>query len=249
VALASAMASASVSKRNTGATGPKVSSARTASRGDVGQHGGGVEALADARCRRPPPRALGQRVGHMASTLAMACSSISGPWFTPASKPLPTLMAAALAASFSTKRVVHAGLHVEAVGADAGLAGVAVLADHRAFDGAVEVGVVEDDEGRVAAQLQADLLDRRRALRARMRPTSVRAGERQVAHHVAGCTAPCRSRSSLAASAGDRCSARPAGMPARCASSATARADSGVCFGRLDDHRAARGQCREPPCA
>jgi hypothetical protein len=28
-------------------------------------------------------------------------------------------------------------------------------------------------------------------------------------------------------------------MPARCASSATARADSGVCFGRLDDHRAA----------
>ena len=29
----------------------------------------------------------------------------------------------------------------------------------------------------------------------------------------------------------------PAGMPARCASSATASADSGVCSARLDDHR------------
>jgi hypothetical protein len=50
--------------------------------------------------------------------------------------------------------VVHAVLHIEAVGAHAGLAGVAVLADHRAFHRRVEVGVVEHDEGRVAAQFQ-----------------------------------------------------------------------------------------------
>jgi hypothetical protein len=84
----------------------------------------------------------------------MAWSSISGPWLTPASKPLPTLMPAGLGGQLLDEGVVHAFLHVEAVGADAGLAGVAVLADHRAFDGAVDVGVVEHDEGRVAAQLQ-----------------------------------------------------------------------------------------------
>ena len=45
--------------------------------------------------------------------------------------------------------------------------------DQRAFDGGIEVGVVEDDEGRVAAQLQAELLDRRRALRHQLLPISV----------------------------------------------------------------------------
>ena len=54
------------------------------------------------------------------------------------------------------ERVVDAVLHVEAVGADAGLAGVAELGGDRAFDRRVEVGVVEDDERRVAAELQRD---------------------------------------------------------------------------------------------
>ena len=52
-----------------------------------------------------------------------------------------------------------AALHERAIGAHAGLAGVAVLGDHGALDGAVEVGVVEDDEGCVAAQFERDLLD------------------------------------------------------------------------------------------
>ncbi len=50
--------------------------------------------------------------------------------------------------------VVDAVLYVDAVGTDAGLPGVAVLGDHRALDRRIQIGVVEDDEGCVAAQLQ-----------------------------------------------------------------------------------------------
>ena len=42
-------------------------------------------------------------------------------------------------------------VHVEAVGRRARLADVAHLGDHRPFDGGVDVGVVEDQERRVAA--------------------------------------------------------------------------------------------------
>jgi len=74
------------------------------------------------------------------------------------------LDAAGLGGQLLHEAVVDAGLHVEAVGADAGLAGIAVFADHRAFDRGVDVGIVEDDEGGVAAEFQADPLHRRRAL-------------------------------------------------------------------------------------
>src|SRR5690606_14001818 len=46
--------------------------------------------------------------------------------------------------------VVDAGLHEDAVGAHAGLAAIAEFRRERALDGEVEVGIVEDDEGRVA---------------------------------------------------------------------------------------------------
>ena len=49
---------------------------------------------------------------------------------------------------------VHRLLHVQAIRADAGLAGVAVLAGKRAFDSGVDVGVFKDDEGRIAAEFQ-----------------------------------------------------------------------------------------------
>jgi len=54
--------------------------------------------------------------------------------------------------------VVDRVLHEHPVRRDAGLAGVAELADDRAGDGLVEVGVVEDDERRVAAELERHLL-------------------------------------------------------------------------------------------
>ena len=63
------------------------------------------------------------------------------------------------------KLVVHPVLHIDAVGAHAGLARIAVLAGHGAFYGAVDVGIVKHDEGRVAAQFEGNFLHRGCALR------------------------------------------------------------------------------------
>ena len=57
------------------------------------------------------------------------------------------------------ERVVHLLVHVEAVGRGAGLAHVAHLGDHGALDRGVDVGVLEDDERRVAAELHRRLDD------------------------------------------------------------------------------------------
>ena len=88
---------------------------------------------------------------------------------TPASAPLPTFSLLDRLGELVGKRVVDAVLNQEAVGADAGLAGVAVLRRHGALHRRVEIGVVEDDERRVAAEFEAELLDRRRALRHQQR--------------------------------------------------------------------------------
>ena len=60
--------------------------------------------------------------------------------------------------------VVDAVLHIDAVGADAGLAGVAEFRDDGAGDGGFDVGIVEDEEGRVAAEFERDALHRSGAL-------------------------------------------------------------------------------------
>ena len=65
---------------------------------------------------------------------------------------------------FFGKTVIHAVLHIQAVGADAGLPGVAEFRGQRAFHGFVEVGIVKDDKRRVTAQLQRHFLDVFRAL-------------------------------------------------------------------------------------
>ena len=52
----------------------------------------------------------------------------------------------------------HRAVHQEPVGGGARLAHVAHLGDHRAVDGGVDVGVLEDQERRVAAELHADPL-------------------------------------------------------------------------------------------
>ena len=106
---------------------------------------------------------------------------MSGPCVTPASVPSPTF-------SFDSVRelrdegVVNAVLHVDAVGADAGLAHVAELGHDRALDRRVDIGVVEDDERRVAAELQRDLLHRSRRLAHEQLADLGRAGEGDEAH-------------------------------------------------------------------
>ncbi len=116
------------------------------------------------------------------STFLSAAASISGPCSVSPARPSPTRSFCTAATSFCGERLVHALLHQQPVRADAGLAGVAVLAGDRARDRRIEVGVVEHDERRVAAELERHLLHRPRALRHQQLADLGRAGEGQLAH-------------------------------------------------------------------
>ena len=83
---------------------------------------------------------------------------------------------------FSDEGIVDLVLHVEPVGADAGLTHVAEFREHRALDRGVDVGVVEDDERRVAAELEPDLLHRRGGLPHQQFADFRRAGEADETH-------------------------------------------------------------------
>ncbi len=88
---------------------------------------------------------------------------------------------------FFGKAVVNAVLHVQAVGADAGLPGVAELRGQRPFHGFIKVGIVKDDKRRVAPQLQRHFFDVFRALGHQLAANFGRAGKGEFAHQrVAG---------------------------------------------------------------
>src|SRR3546814_17139718 len=82
--------------------------------------------------------------------------------------------------------LVDGALNVEAVGAQAVLPGGGELRLHRLVHGAAEVGVGKTDEGGVAAELQAQALDARRALRIEQPADLRRAGEGERAHAGVG---------------------------------------------------------------
>ena len=116
--------------------------------------------------------------------------------------------------------VVDAVLHQDAVGADAGLAGVAELAGQGAGHRLIEIGVVEHDEGGVAAQLQAQPLDGVGGLAHQQRAHAGRSGEGDLGDHgVAGQLAPMASGRPVTTFS------TPFGSPARSASSASASAE------------------------
>ena len=62
-----------------------------------------------------------------------------------------------------SKRVVNASLHVQPVRTDAGLASIAVFGNDGSFNGGIEIGIIKDDEGCIAAELQGKLLYRGRS--------------------------------------------------------------------------------------
>ena len=78
--------------------------------------------------------------------------------------------------------VIDALLHIDPVGADAGLAVVAELALDRAFDRRIQIGVVEHDEGGVAAQLHRAFHHLIGGLPQQRSAHLGRAGEGQLAH-------------------------------------------------------------------
>ena len=106
-------------------------------------------------------------------TFSTALLWMSGPCVMPSSKPLPTchiseisrrdtdLERVDLLDKTAAELGVDRRVDEEAVHADAGLAARAELAGDRAVDGRVNVGVVEHNEGSIAAELERKLLERR----------------------------------------------------------------------------------------
>ena len=88
-------------------------------------------------------------------------------------------------------------LDQHAVRTHTGLPHVPVLRRDRAGNGRLEIGVVEDDEGGVPAELEAYLLDRPRALLHELLPDLGGAGEAELAND--------RARGHLAADLGPTC--------------------------------------------
>ena len=100
------IASASSLKRKSGATGPKISSRAMRMSGVTSATMVGSKKVRPSACGLPPQtmRApLAVASASSSSTLATAAWSISGPWLTPSSTPLPTLSAETATASFSAK--------------------------------------------------------------------------------------------------------------------------------------------------
>ena len=64
-----------------------------------------------------------------------------------------------LGAKCSKKPVFDAALHIDAVGRDAGLAGIAEFGGKRRFHRNVQIGIVEDQQRSIAAQFEAEALD------------------------------------------------------------------------------------------
>ena len=104
MALASAITSASSVKRNSGASGPKVSSRATRASCGTSTSTVGAKKLPPSAWPPASSRApLASASSRWLCTLATAAGLISGPVVTPGSAPLPTLSLATAAASFSAK--------------------------------------------------------------------------------------------------------------------------------------------------
>ena len=100
----------------------------------IGDHGWLKKLAGHFAAAHGDPAALCQRVGHMAADLLDRRVFDQRALHHAVLKAVADLQRLDLGRELGQKLVVHAFLHIKAVGADAGLAGVAVLAEHGAFD-------------------------------------------------------------------------------------------------------------------
>jgi hypothetical protein len=130
--------------------------------GHVREHRGRVEEAGAVRHRAAAfeLRPLGQRVETNSATLSRVSALTSGPTSTDGSVPSPTFSARIRSAeSLLGEGIGKAVVDVDAVRGRAGLAEVAHLGQHRALDGGVHVGILQDQHGRVAPQLHRRFQD------------------------------------------------------------------------------------------
>ena len=118
--------------------------------------------------------------------------------------------------------------------------GIAVLAGKRAFHRTVNVGIVKDNEGCIATQLQGEFLDRGRRLRQQDATHFGGAGEADVTHHIAGAKNLAHGNGVVGVSGDDV--EHPSRYTGAQSQLGNGQRTQGRQFGRLDDHRATRRQ-------
>ena len=155
------MASSSVAKVVIGATGPKISSpSSSASAGTSAARSARRSSprSSDARRRRSAPwrRASTASLRPARRPCRGCVSSTSGPTCTPSSVPRPTVSAPIRSASRSANSAATDSCTRNRLAAVQASPMLRILASIAPVDGGVEVGVVEDQERRVAAQLHRD---------------------------------------------------------------------------------------------
>src|SRR6266852_2772988 len=144
----------------------------------------GSKKLPPCAARLPPVTTLApffSASAMCASTFSSAFMSISGPITAPGSNPSAIFNRTGGLGEALGEGVVDAVLHQDAVGAHTGLAGIPIFRGDGTLDRPLDVGVVKDDERRVAAQFERHLLHRAGALLHQQFPDLGRAGEGQFA--------------------------------------------------------------------
>ena len=148
-------------------TGPKISSrAMRHAVGHVGEDGRlrrrSRPRSPAARTRSPPVSSRAPSAGRRRCsrcTFSPCAAEISGPiWVASSSGSPRTIALGALDEPVEEARRARPRCDEDAGAVGADLPGGVEVAEHRAADGAVEVGVVEDDQRRLAAELQRHVL-------------------------------------------------------------------------------------------
>ncbi|MNC07615.1 hypothetical protein D3C75_551680 [compost metagenome] len=153
---------------------------------------------------------------------------------------IPHLEAAHRSGQLLGEGVMDAGLHQDAVGADAGLAGVAVFGGECPGHGGVEVGIVKHDEGGVATQLQGEPLHGVGALAHQQLADAGGAGEGELAHLGVAAQLVAHDRGLMGGDYVDD----PGGNARLLGQGCQRQRAQGRLGGGLDDYGATGGECR-----
>lgn len=157
--MAMVITSSSVSKRKTGATGPKVSSFASCMSVVAPVNTIGATRLLQFRLVGDDRCTLGERVLDVAVDLGdggLVDHRADRKVFVRAGADLHRINP--WRALFG-ETPVDAGLYQDPVGARTALPATAELRDDRAFDGKIKIGIVEHDERRVAVEFQRQAFD------------------------------------------------------------------------------------------
>ena len=172
--------------------------------------------------RRRRPAHLLQGIGDVPLIFSMAAPLIIGPIADTLLRAGADLHLRDPAGELCRERVIDAGLHKDPVGADTGLAAIPEFRRDRPLDRQIEIGIVEHDERRIAAKLEAEPRMLSAAPFISSAPTWVEP-VKEILRTVSFAI------SSLPISAGRPVTMliTPAGIPARSAKTPNARAEKG----------------------